>query len=71
VPGGARPVRDRPLRRPDRIAFWAVAMAVIAMVAAATSAKAGSGGTGSSRGGGSSDCPEMRFGARALGLGDC
>jgi hypothetical protein len=71
VPGGARPVRDRPLRRPDRIAFWAVAMAVIAMVAAATSAKAGSGGTGSSRSGGSSDCPEMRFGARALGLGDC
>ena len=46
-------------------------MAVIAMVAAATSAHAGSGGTGSSRGGGSSDCPEMRFGARALGLGDC
>ena len=71
APGAGRPVRDRPLRRPDRIAFWAVAMAVIAMVAAATSAKAGSGGTGSSRGGGSSDCPEMRFGARALGLGDC
>jgi hypothetical protein len=71
VPGAGRPVRDRPLRRPDRIAFWAVAMAVIAMVAAATSARAGSGGTGSSRGGGSSDCPEMRFGARALDLGDC
>jgi hypothetical protein len=71
APGAGRPVRDRPLRRPDRIAFWAVAMAVIAMVAAATSAHAGSGGTGSSRGGGSSDCPEMRFGSRALGLGDC
>ena len=71
APGAGRPVRDRPLRRPDRIAFWAVAMAVIAMVAAATSAHAGSGGTGSSRGGGSSDCPEMRFGSRALDLGDC
>jgi len=71
APGAGRPVRDRPLRRPDRIAFWAVAMAVIALVAAATSAHAGSGGTGSARGGGSSDCPEMRFGSRALGLGDC
>jgi len=46
-------------------------MAVIAMVAAATSAHAGSGGTGSSRTGGSSGCPEMRFGSRALDLGDC
>jgi 3D (Asp-Asp-Asp) domain-containing protein len=71
APGAGRSVRDRPLRRPDRIAFWAVAMAVIAMVAAATSAHAGSGGTGSSRTGGSSDCPEMRFGSRALDLGDC
>ena len=71
APGAGRPVRDRPLRRPDRIAFWAVAMAVIAMVAAATSAHAGSGGTGSSRGGDSSDCPAMRFGSRALDLGDC
>jgi peptidoglycan hydrolase-like protein with peptidoglycan-binding domain len=72
APQAGRPVRERPLRRPDRIAFWAVAMAVIAMVAAATSAQAGSGGTGSSRGGGdSSGCPEMRFGARSLDLGDC
>jgi Putative peptidoglycan binding domain/Lytic transglycolase len=71
APRADRRVRDRPLRRPDRIAFWAVAMAVIAMVAAATSARAGSGGTASSGGGGSSGCPEMRFGARALGLGDC
>ncbi len=71
APGAGRPVRDRPLRRPDRIAFWAVAMAVIAMVAAATSARAGSGGTGSARGGGSSECPAMRFGSRALDLGDC
>jgi hypothetical protein len=71
APRADRPVRDRPLRRPDRIAFWAVAMAVIAMVAAAASAHAGSGGTGSSGGGDSRGCPEMRFGARALDLGDC
>jgi rare lipoprotein A len=52
--------------RPDRIALWAVAMAVIAMVAAAASAHAGSGGTGTS-----STCPDSRLGARALRLGDC
>ena len=43
-----RRAKERPLRRPDLIAFWAVVMAVIAMVAAATSAHAGSGGTASS-----------------------
>jgi peptidoglycan hydrolase-like protein with peptidoglycan-binding domain len=60
-------------RRPDRIALWAVAMAVIAMVAAATSAHAGSGGTTTARSGsgGSASCPDSRFGARALKLGDC
>jgi peptidoglycan hydrolase-like protein with peptidoglycan-binding domain len=60
------------MRRPDRIALWAVAMAVIAMVAAATSAHAGSGGT-SGRGGtaASGRCPDARFGARALRVGDC
>ena len=67
-----RRVRERPMRRPDLIAFWAVVMAVIAMVAAATSAHAGTGGTTSSGGtGGSSRCPDMGFGARALNLGDC
>jgi peptidoglycan hydrolase-like protein with peptidoglycan-binding domain len=61
------------MRRPDRIALWAVAMAVVAMVAAATSAHAGSGGTVSSDGGtgGSGSCPDSRFGARALKMGDC
>jgi len=60
------------LRRPDRIAMWAVVMAVIAMVAAAASAHAGGGGT-SARGGGagSGDCRDAQFGARALQLGDC
>jgi Lytic transglycolase/Putative peptidoglycan binding domain len=71
VPPAGRPLRERPLRRPDRIAFWAFAMGVIAMFAAATSAQAGSGGTGSGGGGDSSGCPQMRFGARALDLGDC
>ncbi|TMK69408.1 MAG: peptidoglycan-binding protein, partial [Actinobacteria bacterium] len=72
APRAGRRVRDRPLRRPDRIAFWAVAMAVVAMVAAATSAHAGSGGTGSSGGsGGSGRCAGLQFGARALNLGDC
>jgi hypothetical protein len=33
------------IRRPDRIALWAVGMAVVAMVAAAASAHAGPGGT--------------------------
>src|SRR3954454_4648795 len=61
------------MRRPDRIALWAVAMAVVAMVAAATSAHAGSGGTVSSGAGtgGSGSCPDSRFGARTLKMGDC
>jgi hypothetical protein len=71
VPRPDRESRQRPLRRPDRIAFWAVAMAVVAMVAAATSAQAGSGGTGSGGDGNSSGCTHTRFGARALDLGDC
>ena len=62
------------IRNPDRIALWAVAMAVIAMVAAAASAHAGSGGMSASGGGGtgtSGPCQDQRFGARALRLGDC
>jgi hypothetical protein len=60
------------LRRPDRIALWAVAMAVIAMVAAATSAHAGSGGVGPGGDKSSSGhCRDARFGARALRVGDC
>ena len=53
-------------RHPDRLALWAVAMAVIAMAAAAASAHGGSGGTSIS-----GPCPDERFGARALKLGDC
>ena len=61
------------IRRPDRIALLAVVMAVIAMIAAAASAHAAGGGTSARAGGtGSSGrCPDQRFGARALKLGDC
>ena len=69
-----RQPEPRYARRPDRIALWAVAMAVVGMIAAAASAHAASGGTSASSGGGtgtSSSCPDMRFGARSLALGDC
>jgi 3D (Asp-Asp-Asp) domain-containing protein len=61
------------IRRPDRIAFLAVVMAVIGMIAAATSAHAGPGGTSARSGGtgGSGSCPDERFGARTLKVGDC
>src|SRR5256885_17183864 len=71
-PGGDRRTRERPLRRPDRIAFWAFALGVIAMIAAATSAHAGSGGTGSAPGsGGSGGCPSNPFGDSAPNPGEC
>jgi hypothetical protein len=54
------------IRRPDRIALLAVVMAVVAMIAAAASARGNAGGTGPA-----SRCPDERFGARALKLGDC
>jgi hypothetical protein len=49
--------RSRLAERPDRIALWAVALAVVAMIAGAASARAGSsGGIGESGGtGGSGD----------------
>ena len=44
---------DRSLAaRPDRVALWAVVLAVVAMLAGAASARAGSGGTGPDSGGG-------------------
>ncbi len=55
-------------RRPDRIALWAVGMAIVAMIAAAASAHAESGGTGVT---GSGPCSDAGFGSRALRLGDC
>lgn len=62
--------RSAIIKRPDRIALWAVGMAIVALIAAATSAHAGSGGTTAS-GGGSSACPDEHFGSRALSKGDC
>jgi rare lipoprotein A (peptidoglycan hydrolase) len=56
------------IRRPDRIALWAVGMAIVAMVAAAASAHAGSGGTGTT---GGKSCADATFGSRSLRLGDC
>jgi hypothetical protein len=76
-PDSRRRQPDSPfIRHPDRIALWAVAMAVVGMIAAAASAHAGSGGIDASTGGtggsvGSGSCPDARFGARALKLGDC
>src|SRR3954471_883763 len=54
------------MRRPDRIALWAVGLAVVGMVAAAASAHGASGGTGST-----GNCADSSFGARALRVGDC
>ena len=72
---GARRRAGRPAETgsaPDRIAFWAVVMAVIAMVAAAASAqRAAPAASATRRRRGRGECPTMRFGSRALELGDC
>jgi hypothetical protein len=47
--------------RPDRIALWAVGLAVIAMLAAATSAHAGTGGTSVSDGGSTTTTHSGRY----------
>lgn len=71
------------LARPDRVALWAVVLAVVAMIAGAASARAGdSGGLGSGGGGagggavtepdpGTPGCPDTEFGRRTLRVGDC
>jgi Putative peptidoglycan binding domain/Lytic transglycolase len=70
------------LDRPDRVALWAVGIAVAAMIAGAASASAGSGGgvtpggidSGAGGAGGSATpgaCPATELGRRALKLGDC
>jgi putative peptidoglycan binding protein/rare lipoprotein A (RlpA)-like double-psi beta-barrel protein len=83
--------RDRPRRRstlterPDRIALWAVGIAVVAMIAGVASAQAatssggiggsgtGTGGTGGATGSGTSTpgCPNTQLGQRTLEVGDC
>jgi len=55
---------DRFATRPDRIAFWAVVLALVVLVAAAASAHA-DGGIGGSR------CSDTNFGSRTLSRGDC
>ena len=65
---------DRSLAaRPDRVALWAVVLAVVAMLAGAASARAGSGGTGTGGdgGGGGGSCASAQFGKRTLERGDC
>src|SRR3954453_22233619 len=60
------------IRRPDRIALWAVGIAIVAMIAAAASAHAGSGGTGVTGGGNEKGtCTDDNFGSRTLSVGDC
>jgi hypothetical protein len=66
---GAADSEPRVIRRPDRIALWAVGLAIVGMIAAAASAHAGSGGTGTTDG--KASCSDTRFGSRALSLGDC
>ncbi len=69
--------------RPDRIALWAVVMAIVAMIAGVISAQAsassggiaGNGGTGSGDGAGRQEgtpgCPDTELGQRKLQNGDC
>ena len=54
------------IRRPDRIALWAVGIAIVGMIAAAASAHADSGGTSINP-----SCADFGFGSRTLRLGDC
>lgn len=56
--------------RPDRVALWAVVLALVAMLAGAASARAGSGGTGTG-GDGDGACANAQFGKRTLAKGDC
>jgi hypothetical protein len=63
--------QQQPIRRPDRIALWAVGMAIVGMVAAAASAHAGSGGGTGVTGGRDGACADAKFGSRTLSLGDC
>ena len=69
--------RQRPnsfTARPDRVALWAVFMAVIAMLAAAvSSAQGASGGVGTtgSEGAEAAACDNTMFWGRTLSRGDC
>lgn len=67
---------DRSLTaRPDRVALWAVVLALVAMLAgAASAARADGGGVGTpggGGGGGGGGCTSLQFGKRSLERGDC
>ena len=64
---------DRIGSRPDRLALWALVMAVVAMLVAAGSAEAGggSGGVGTAPPKGNGGCEDTRLGERELSRGDC
>jgi len=60
------------IERPDRVALWAVALAVAAMIASAASAQAGStGGASPEEDGGAGACAAAQLGDRTLRRGDC
>ena len=64
---------DRIGSRPDRLALWALVMAVVAMLVAAGSAEAGggSGGVATAPPKGGGGCEDARLGERELSRGDC
>ncbi len=66
----ARPGTTRG-RSPDRVALYAVIMAVVAMLAAAASSADGAGGVGPGGGQSEAGCDDARFGQRELSRGDC
>src|SRR3954447_9611844 len=55
---------ERAAKRPDRLALWAVGMAVAAMLAAAATAHAGSGGVGTTSGGSGGGTPRSASSSR-------
>lgn len=57
--------------RPDRVALWAVFLALAAMLAAAASSHGASGGIGDPSAKGTVCSDSVAFGERALSLGDC
>ena len=62
----SRPRPARPQGRPDRLALWAVFLALAAALIGALSAQASTGGNSTLP-----DCQDVRFGDRSLRLGDC
>ena len=57
--------------RPDRVALWAVFLALAAMLAAAASSHGSSGGIGDPAASGTACAADASFGQRALRVGDC